>query len=127
MCVWDQSKMADDFGDRSQLVDDNLGDDLQDSFNVTNVKQSFPSQYKKYAHNSKDYLRTLLGEQELPDPVKYQHKKVTVAKKMDRLEYSNRARMEFIKMLSRNNREMEKAIICKCVRGGRNFFWDIVT
>lgn len=70
------------------------------------------SHYNRYPVNSPEYLKTLLCTPLPPDTFDYQHKKVVVAKKMDRLEYSNRCRMKFIKALSENNREKEKAISC---------------
>lgn len=56
------------------------------------------------------YLVTLLGEPEQPERDEYAQKKLTLAKKMDRLEFVNRARINFIKTLHHNNETKALAI-----------------
>ena len=56
------------------------------------------------------YLVTLLGEPEIPTREDYAQKKVTLARKMDRLEFVNTTRLNFIRTLHHNNEMKALAI-----------------
>ncbi|CAD7932046.1 unnamed protein product [Amoebophrya sp. A25] len=58
-------------------------------------------------------LATLLTTPESPSREAYAGKKVILARKMDRLEFISKARMQFIKILHENNEKKADAITCR--------------